>query len=759
MFQQLGVVMRHQIALGVAENSIRAFVRRSGNNLGIERRNVHALLLTLPEQVAHQHESSLEVYRSSGSRLFLRDVQATRPADVLTGVFIPSELELQCFPNVLLASPDMDQAQACGNRRLLAGRLYITNYRVVFHGRPYDGSRHRHKSPATIRSVPVAAVTRVGQRSLREIGIDTLSGWRTKAVVVTSGTFQELWILCKATAQDTVAQLATRLRQATGMPLAHNSFAMFTAEKLPRSAEEGSAARMKMTTAVRRALSVRTNKSREGEEYAAVDGISDRDSALVKALPEDTGATLWADHSLADAAPPPGMVVDGENVGTYLQDLTRLGLCPSEWGFLDEAVTVRSKWMVTRSNSSYAVCASYPPVLLLPWAGRHPATLEDVASHFQGHRLPVITWADPGGTGALLRAGRPVSAEAAIYSGDAAAAADELADYAPGWAVALQAIAAASQPVDASVSSEVGGVGSPAATTTGAEHCFLLCDNQVLQECLRTEAATSLSSSWQFLSVEEGSQPIVTAEAAQSFATPALVSSVVMGRPSISLSDLEKTGWMQQTSALLHWSSVCADILQLKGGTLLVALERGWAQTAQIVSLTQLLVDEHYRTIAGFSELIRKEWLAMGHPFGKARQPAAATAPGAPQAHTPASGSPAFVEFLHATYQLLVQFPSQFEFSSFFLEALAYHGQSMRFGTFCHGSERERGEVARDYSVSSVWAFLDHCHQKSPHFFNFLYQPSSPSSPATVVRPHAFLPRLQIWPFLTDGAVSADPRP
>lgn len=34
-----------------------------------------------------------------------------------------------------------------------------------------------------------------------------------------------------------------------------------------------------------------------------------------------------------------------------------------------------------------------------------------------------------------------------------------------------------------------------------------------------------------------------------------------------------------------------------------------------ISSLTQLLVDMHFRSILGFETLLQKEWVAMGHPF------------------------------------------------------------------------------------------------------------------------------------------------
>ena len=51
------------------------------------------------------------------------------------------------------------------------------------------------------------------------------------------------------------------------------------------------------------------------------------------------------------------------------------------------------------------------------------------------------------------------------------------------------------------------------------------------------------------------------------------------------------------------------------GVSVLVHCSDGWDRTAQICSVTQLLLDPYYRTLQGFAVLIEKEWCAFGFKF------------------------------------------------------------------------------------------------------------------------------------------------
>ncbi|KAK0722759.1 protein-tyrosine phosphatase-like protein [Lasiosphaeria miniovina] len=80
--------------------------------------------------------------------------------------------------------------------------------------------------------------------------------------------------------------------------------------------------------------------------------------------------------------------------------------------------------------------------------------------------------------------------------------------------------------------------------------------------------------------------------------------------------------------------------------------------------------------------------------------------------------SPVFHQFLDATYQLLRQHPTRFEFNERFLRRLLYHVYSCQYGTFLYNNERQRREAKLQERTRSVWAyFLSRC----PEFTNGQY--------------------------------------
>ena len=68
--------------------------------------------------------------------------------------------------------------------------------------------------------------------------------------------------------------------------------------------------------------------------------------------------------------------------------------------------------------------------------------------------------------------------------------------------------------------------------------------------------------------------------------------------------------------------------------------------------------------------------------------------------------SPIFHQFLDATYQLLSQYPTRFEFNERFLRRLLYHLYSCQYGTFLCNSEKERRDANIKARTRSVWDYF-----------------------------------------------------
>ena len=80
--------------------------------------------------------------------------------------------------------------------------------------------------------------------------------------------------------------------------------------------------------------------------------------------------------------------------------------------------------------------------------------------------------------------------------------------------------------------------------------------------------------------------------------------------------------------------------------------------------------------------------------------------------------SPIFTQFIEATWQLMSQFPSSFQFNSSYLQTIHDHVYSCQFGTFIGNCQRDRRDLRLHESTYSLWGYLTNNAEQfiNPHF-------------------------------------------
>ena len=177
------------------------------------------------------------------------------------------------------------------------------------------------------------------------------------------------------------------------------------------------------------------------------------------------------------------------------------------------------------------------------------------------------------------------------------------------------------------------------------------------------------------------------------------------------LSKFEDTKWLEYLSDLIIGSINIVNNL-IKGINVICHCSDGWDRTSQICCLVQIIIDPYYRTIEGFIVLIEKDFISIGHQF--------AIRNGCDvRKEKKKERSPIFVQFLHAVYQIILQFPTAFEFRSNLLLFLCEEVYSNKYGTFLFNSEKEKLKYcAKDYTVS-IWSDV---YENISKYINILYK-------------------------------------
>ena len=66
-------------------------------------------------------------------------------------------------------------------------------------------------------------------------------------------------------------------------------------------------------------------------------------------------------------------------------------------------------------------------------------------------------------------------------------------------------------------------------------------------------------------------------------------------------------------STILKSVNMIVDSIIKDKRNVVIHCSDGWGRTAQLCSLSQILIEPYYRTLIGFIVLIEKDWIQFGH--------------------------------------------------------------------------------------------------------------------------------------------------
>mmetsp|Transcript_4348 Transcript_4348/g.8352 ORF Transcript_4348/g.8352 Transcript_4348/m.8352 type:complete len:1261 (+) Transcript_4348:270-4052(+) len=221
---------------------------------------------------------------------------------------------------------------------------------------------------------------------------------------------------------------------------------------------------------------------------------------------------------------------------------------------------------------------------------------------------------------------------------------------------------------------------------------------------------------------------------------------------------VEETKWLSHIRLILSASWQAAFHVQYNRLPVLLHCSHGWDRTSQVCALAQIFLDPFYRTREGFSCLVEKEFLALGHPFhlrcghGEGKGDRSNTNGSSGSSIDEGQISPIFIQFLDCVWQIVNQYPDYFEFNTKYLLIISEHVYSCRFGTLLCDTEREREVVASiRQRTHCLWEYLD----SSPELLNPYYRSldkksqldvNDPSFSGTLMMPLSILLRnVTLW--------------
>lgn len=198
---------------------------------------------------------------------------------------------------------------------------------------------------------------------------------------------------------------------------------------------------------------------------------------------------------------------------------------------------------------------------------------------------------------------------------------------------------------------------------------------------------------------------------------PWYMSKVLQNRYRGLLTEQQTRGkYFKNLATILKGNNFTVECIHKARLSCVVHCSDGWDRAPQLTALAQICLDPFYRTFRGFAILIEKDFVSFGHKFAQRRGYGLASrqTPGDTQR------SPIILQFMDCIFQLLHQFPKDFEFNADFLADMMDYIDSCRFGNFLFNNQRERHENKVWEKTASLWTFVLQPvvmeYYRNPHF-------------------------------------------
>uniref|UniRef100_A0A8C7X422 Myotubularin related protein 1a n=1 Tax=Oryzias sinensis TaxID=183150 RepID=A0A8C7X422_9TELE len=352
-------------------------------------------------------------------------------------------------------------------------------------------------------------------------------------------------------------------------------------------------------------------------------------------------------------------------------------------------------WTISRVNSSYELCDTYPSTLVIP-TNITEEDLKRVASFRARHRVPVLSWIHPESQATIVRCSQPL-----VGPSDRRCKEDErllqVVMDANAQSHKLTIFDARQSSVAISNKAKDGGFESES-FYANAELIFLEIPNiHVIRESQRK------LKDMLYPTIDEAHWH----------------------------SAIDQTHWLEYIRLLLAGAAKVAHKVESGKSSVVVHCSDGWDRTAQLTSLSMLMLDGYYRTLTGFQVLVEKEWISFGHKF-------CARVGHGDKDYADSERSPLFVQFVDCVWQMTRQFPSAFEFNELFLITVLDYLYSCLFGTFLCNSEQERLAQEVQTKTASLWSYIN---SQSEDFTNPFYE----NYQNHVLYPLASSRHLELW--------------